>query len=557
MIYKALLPILICALPAPAPAQAEAGDIRLIVQLTVDGLRGDLLTRYRSSFGPDGFNRLLDGGVWYTNAHHLHANTETIVGHATLATGAHPAEHGMVGNVWLDRATGRLGYNIEDPRSPILPVPGFRGEGDQLDPAQAIAQAGGRSPVNMLATTFGDELVKSNNGRSKVFAVSGKDRSAVAMAGHAGKAFWMSTATGAFETSRYYYEEYPGWALDWNAARPADAAAGTLWELSGNPESYLLAENDDRPYEVDLKGYGRTFPHAFGTPDDGIYYSQVLVSPFGDELTADFAMEALRAEGLGSDAWPDLLSVSFSGVDAVNHFFGPSSLENEEIVRRLDRTLSDFMRFIDEQVGPDHVLYVLSADHGMPEMPEFMAQQGVSVERNTNQDLQEALNAEIAEKFGVEEAIRFFFRPYIYLDHAEISEAGASVHEIEAAISVALEARAGIAIAMPRDPLPEQKGDYLEAPIRRNFHPQRSGDIYVAQAPYSFLFDHGSVAVMHGSPWRYDTHVPIVFSGPGIEPKRVGRPVGTVDVAPTLSEIFGTTIPSGASGEPLAETLYD
>ena len=553
--YRALLPLLICAIPTQLAAQPEVSDIRLIVQLTVDGMRGDLLARYRTGFGPDGFNRLLEGGVWYANAHHLHANTETIVGHATLATGAHPSEHGMVGNVWLDRATDRLGYNIEDPKSPILPVPGFGGEGEQLDPAQAIAQAGGRSPVNLLASTFGDELVKSNNGRSKVFSVSGKDRSAVAMAGHAGKAFWMSIATGAFETSRYYYDEYPSWALDWNAGRPADAAIGTKWALSGKTDSYLLADNDDRPYEVDLKGFGRTFPHPYGDPVDGIYYSQVLVSPLGDELTADFAKAAVTAEGLGSDSWPDLLSVSFSAVDAVNHIFGPSSLENEEIVRRLDRTLADFMQFLDAEVGSEHVLYVLSADHGMPEMPEFMAEQGFTVERNTNQDLQEALNSEIAEKFGVREAVKFFFRPYIYLDHNAISAAGAAVREIEATISTSLEARAGITIAMPREPLPEQRGDFLEDPIRRNFHPQRSGDIYVAQAPYSFLFDHGSIAVMHGSPWRYDTHVPIIFAAPGLEPERVVRPVATIDVAPTLSYLFGTTIPSGASGTPLSEAI--
>ncbi|MDV7145682.1 alkaline phosphatase family protein [Tropicimonas sp. TH_r6] len=553
--HRALPILLACSIPLQLAAQPDIGNIRLIVQLTVDGMRGDLLTRYRPSFGPDGFNRLLDSGVWYTNAHHLHANTETIVGHATLATGAHPSEHGMVGNVWLNRATGKLGYNIEDPKSPILPVPGFGGDGEQLDPAQAIAQAGGRSPVNLLATTFADELVKSNNGRSKVFAVSGKDRSAVAMAGHVGKAFWYSTTTGAFETSRYYYDDYPTWALDWNAARPADAATGTSWALSGEADSYLLAANDDRPYEVDLKGFGRTFPHAFGTPDDGIYYSQVLVSPLGDELAAEFAKTAVTAEGLGRDSWPDLLSVSFSSVDAVNHFFGPSSLENEEIVRRLDRTLAEFMQFLDEEVGSDHILYVLSADHGMPEMPEFVAEQGFTVERNTNQDLQEELNAEIAETHGIEGAVNFFFRPYIYLNHKAIAEAGASVRDIEEAISLSLEARDGIAIAMPREPLPEQRGDFLEAPIRRNFHPQRSGDIYVAQAPYSFLFDHGSVAVMHGSPWRYDTHVPIIFAGSGIEPARIARPVATVDVAPTLSDLFGTTVPSGAAGEPLFEAI--
>ncbi|MCP4382468.1 MAG: hypothetical protein GY798_13805 [Hyphomicrobiales bacterium] len=169
----------------------EPDDIRLVVQITVDGLRGDLIDRYFDSFGPDGFRRLTDGGVWYTDAHHQHANTETIVGHATLATGANPSEHGMIGNAWYDRASGRLGYNIEDPDHALLPVPGIEGSGEQIDPTQAAAESTGRSPSNLLATTFSDELHKSNNGLSKIIGVSGKDRSAVAMAGHAGKAFWM------------------------------------------------------------------------------------------------------------------------------------------------------------------------------------------------------------------------------------------------------------------------------------------------------------------------------------------------------------------------------
>jgi len=557
---KARIPVTAAALAmlatiAGGPAAAAAPDIRLIVQITVDGFRGDLLSRYGDSFGPDGFRRLTEGGVWYIDAHHRHANTETIVGHTTLATGADPAVHGMVGNVWLDRDTGNLGYNIEDPMSPILPVPGFGGDGEQVDPAQQIAQASGRSPVNILASTFADELFKSNNGRSKVIAVSGKDRSAVSMAGHVGKAFWMSTSTGAFETSRYYYDAYPDWAVDWNAQRPADVAIGTEWVLSDPPESYLLAENDDRPYEADLVGFGRTFPHRYGTPEDGIYYTQVLVSPLGDELTADFAKAAVLAEGLGLDAYPDFLSISFSGVDAVNHFFGPSSLENEEIVRRLDRTLADLFAFLDRQVGRDHILYVLSGDHGMPEMPEFMAERGFTVERNANEDLHKALNAEIKERFGVEGAVHSFFRPYIYLDRDAIAAAGVSIRQVERAIADSLMARPGIAMAMPIQPLPGQRGDFLEDPIRRNFHPKRSGDIYVVQAPYSFLFDDGLVAVMHGSPWRYDTHVPIIFAGPGIAPERVARRVATTDVAVTLSAIFGTTMPSGASGAVLPEAL--
>ncbi|PRY20085.1 type I phosphodiesterase/nucleotide pyrophosphatase [Aliiruegeria haliotis] len=552
--FRSLLAASLVAGTIFAPA-AHARDITLIVQITVDGLRGDLLSRYESSFGPDGFRRLMEGGVWYTDAHHLHANTETIVGHATLATGAHPSEHGMIGNAWYNRSDGRLGYNIEDPEHVTLPVPGFDGDGDQLDPTQAAAATSGRSPANLLATTFGDELYKSNNGQSKIIGISGKDRSAVAMAGHVGKAFWMATETGAFQTSSYYYDAYPDWVIAWNADRPADAAIGTEWTLSDPIDSYLLADNDDRPYETDLKGFGRSFPHPYGAPEDGLYYTQVLLSPLGDQLTASFGKAAVLGETLGKDDAVDFLGLSFSGVDATNHFFGPSSLENEEMVRTLDRTLADLFAFLDAEIGADKVLYVLSADHGMPEMPEHMIDLGMETARNGHTALEDSLNAQIAAELGVQDAIKAFFRPYIYLDHEAIAAAGAETRVIERLIVDRLNAQPGIAMAMPSVPFPEQRGDFLEAPIRRNFHPARSGDVYVVQSPYSFLLDPGAIAVMHGSPWRYDTHVPIIFAGPGIEAKRITRRVATTDVAVTLADIFTTTQPSGASGTVLREIV--
>lgn len=97
-------------------------DIKLVLQITVDGLRADLLNRYQKNFTEGGFRYLMEEGVIYTNAHYQHANTETIVGHTTLATGAFPSTHGMVGNVWYDREAGELAYNIEDPDVPIIPT---------------------------------------------------------------------------------------------------------------------------------------------------------------------------------------------------------------------------------------------------------------------------------------------------------------------------------------------------------------------------------------------------------------------------------------------------
>lgn len=551
------LPVFTLALLFASALQAETSQPKLVVQITVDGLRGDLLSRYESSFGDGGLRHLMEQGVWYTNAHHKHANTETIVGHATLSTGAHPSAHGMIGNAWMNRGSGQLAYNIEDPIFPMLPVAGLDGDGEQVDPAQNVDGSDGRSPLNMLSTTFADELVKTTNGRAKVIGISGKDRSAVAMAGFAGKAFWMSTSTGAFETSTYYYDAYPKWVTDWNAKRPAVAAVGTSWTLSSPIESYLLADNDDRDYETDLKGFGVTFPHPYGDPEDGLYYTQVLISPLGDQITADFAQTAIIAEGLGHDDTTDYLSVSFSGVDATNHFFGPSSLENEEMVRSLDRVLEGFFNFVDVAVGNENVVYVLSADHGMAELPEFVAQRGFQAERMFAEDLQDDLNGVLLNTFGIENAVKYFFRPYIYLDHGAIHEASADKRAVERLIVDTLSDRSGIAVAMPVPPFADQIGHPLEASIRNNFNQRRSGDIYVAQSPYAFLVNKSSLAGMHGSPWNYDSHVPIIFAGPGIKPQRVARDVATTDVAVTLSSLLGTSLPSAATGNALEEVLGD
>jgi predicted AlkP superfamily pyrophosphatase or phosphodiesterase len=540
---------------APASGTEPAPEVRLVLQVTVDGLRGDLLNRYGDRFGEGGFRYLLSKGTVFTNAHHEHANTETIVGHATLATGAHPSGHGMIGNVWYDREAGELAYNIEDPESPLLPTRRQEVEGAQVDPAQKKSRTKGRSPRAILAATIGDTLAVFTAGRARVFGVGGKDRSAVSMAGHVGKAFWFSTDTGDFITSRYYYEEYPRWVVEWNAQRQTADHAGQTWNLLNAADTYLLGGQDDRPYEVDLKGYGRTFPHPFGDVDNPLFPTRVLVSPVGDRLTADFAKALVRAEELGEDTVPDYLSVSFSGVDAVNHFFGPSSLENEDMLLQLDRTLADLLSFVDGTVGLEHTLIVLSADHGMAEMPEFMTELGLEAGRLSPDGIVETANAAAREAFGIDGVVRFFFRPYLYLDEEKIVAAGRDRAEVEQAVARALVASDGVALAVPRSGLEPLEDTPALARVRNNFHPIRSGDIYVAQEPYWFLFDKGPVAVMHGSPWRYDTHVPVVFAGPGILAQRVPRHVSTVDLAPTLAVLLGMSPPSSAAGSALEEVL--
>ncbi len=547
----------------PTIAQPIAGREvpRLILQITVDQLRGDLLSRYYQRLGEGGFRYLMQQGTVYLNAHHRHANNETIVGHTTLATGADPAAHGMVANVWLDQASGVLTYNVEDARYPILTKGAGVDKATEIDPTQKTARSDGRSPSAILVSTFSDELSLYHGQKSKIFGVSVKDRGAISMAGHAGKAFWFSKQQGEFVTSRFYYQQYPAWVVAWNRKKPAHAYASQAWQLLHDPSTYLFGAADDRPFEASLPGYGRTFPHPYGKADSKYFTTLLTVSPAGDELTLAFAKALLDNEHLGSDDIPDYLAISFSSTDYVGHIFGPSSLESEDNILRLDRTLAELLRFVDAHVGLDKTMIVLSADHGGPEAPGYLQQLGFEAAYIVPKtfDTAKAMRA-LKARFGIgEELITTYFHPYVYLNRDLIRQKGLDQAEVERAVTAELTRFDGIALAISSSALREGNvpDTRIIKAILRNYSPTRSGDIYVVFEPNRFIndFDGLRVASTHGSPWRYDTYVPIIFSGAGIPAQRISRLVHTVDIAPTLSLLVGPKPPSGSVGRPLREVI--
>ena len=535
---------------------------RLVLQITVDALRGDLPERYAHVLGDSGFRYLMDQGINYTNAHYLHANTETIVGHASLATGTVRAAHGMIGNVWFDREQGRLTYNIEDARYHLLTAGADVDAETEIDPTQKAAKVDGRSPAAILSSTFSDELAVNNNGKSKIFAVSVKDRGAVSLAGHAGKAFWFSKSSGEFVTSTYYYQQYPDWVSQWNAAKPALAYAGKSWELLHPASQYLFGDADDREYETDFPGFGRTFPHAYGEASDKYLTTRLTLSPIGDELTLDFAKALLDNEQLGQDEIPDYLAISFSSTDYVGHVFGASSLESEDNIARLDRTLSDLLAYVDKKVGLKNTLIVLSADHGQPEVPGYLDEIGIE---NTYYFDPKSLDkapaiANLKKKFGIgDELIEAYFPPYVYLNHELIHDQGLNQAEIEAAIAEELMKFKGVALAISSSALRTASlpDTFLNRAVLNNFNPKRSGDIYLVLEPNVYIndFDGLTVASTHGSPWRYDTFVPVMFAGANMQPQTVARSITPYDIATTLAAYLGIKPPSAAIGNPLKEVL--
>ena len=536
---------------APADDSVNREDLRLVLQITVDQLRGDTMTRFGDRFVEGGFRYFLDNGVQYTDAHYAHANTETAPGHATLVTGAYPSAHGIVANDWIDANSGEFVYNTEDDRHRLI--------GAEPRPHQGV------SPRNLLSSTIGDELVVHTGGRSRVFSVSPKDRGAILPGGHAGKAFWYNSRDGQFVTSTFYYDEYPDWVSAWNARRPADRYKGASWELINEQSTYIARDLDDRPYEANFDALGRTFPHPLGDGSSRYFYVVLYVSPMADELALDFAQTLIDAERVGQSENLDYVAVSFSAPDIAGHLFGASSLEYEDAVLRTDRNIAALLQHIDDRVGLDKTLIVLSADHGGPEAPEYMQSKGFEVDRYPLDWFRRdnPLSEPLLVRYGRDDLIAGHSHPYIYLNLEAIDDAGLAVAEVESFVAAELVKFPGLAYALTRSDL--LAGRIADAPIqykiRRSFHPSRSGNIHVVQEPY-WLFHSTSeaeqlgiegMAAINGSPWAYDTYVPILFAGPGISSGTVSRRVGPYDIAPSLAAYLGIKPPSGSVGDVLPE----
>jgi predicted AlkP superfamily pyrophosphatase or phosphodiesterase len=351
----------------------------------------------------------------------------------------------------------------------------------------------------------------------------------------------------------------------WNAATPAQAYRGESWKLLHERSTYVAAELDDRPFEAAALSMGRTFPHPYG--DDKYLTLRVGLTPAVDELTLSFAKRLIRAEQLGQRDATDFLAVSFSAMDYVGHLFGPASLESEDMVLRLDRNLAELFATIDDAVGLDNALIVLSADHGAPEAPEYAREIGIEAGRFSFDYFKRdnPLNQAVRKRFGRGDLIVDHSHPYLYLDEAAIQKARLDLGEVERFVAREAMKLPGIFYALSRSEMLD--GRVASAPlqdkIRRSFNPERSGNVHLVPNPYWFLHSTDEaekmglpgIAAIHGSPWAYDTYVPIFFAGGHVEPRTVSRPVSPTDIAPTIAAYLGVKYPSGSVGTPLAEVL--
>ncbi len=492
------------ALPFAAPAQTvPKTQPKLVLTIVVDQFRYDYLTRFGSEF-TGGLKHFWDRGAVFTEANYEAAPTVTAVGHSTVLSGATPSVSGIAGNTWWDREAGKNVQSITD------------------DQAKPLGGGAGASPRRLLVSTIGDELKISGKG-GKVFGVSLKDRAAILPAGRmADGAFWFDGRSGGFVSSDYYFAALPGWVTQFNGSHPADQFAGKTW-------------------------VGGTMPAA------GPQLAAAIdASPFGDDMVHEFALRLLAAERLGTGTQTDLLSVSYSSVDYVGHAKGPDSPEIHDMVRNVDRLIGELIDAAEGQAGVGNVLVVFTADHGVAPVPERNPKlPGGRIDARAERA---AVEAALTARFGAGDYLAagndagYTFKPArAGIDPAEMQRVAA-----EALRSQPHVVRVYTAAALANGFAP---ADRIDKRVRNGFYPGRSPDVVVLHDPFWEGGRPGGTT--HGTPYTYDTHVPVVFYGsPGwIRPGHYYRDAGPHDIAPTLAAILGVALPSGANGRVLDEML--
>jgi len=539
---KNLLTLLLLLLTISLAAQKKSQPPKLVVGIVVDQMRFDYLYKYWNKFGDKGFKRLINQGFQCKNLRYNYVPTYTAPGHSSIYTGTTPARHGIVGNDWWDRSKNASVYCATD---------------SSVKTVGAITEKVGQmSPRNLLSTTVGDELRIASNKRSKVIGIALKDRSAIMPAGHiANAAYWFDGETGNWVTSTFYMDTLPSWLTKFNQQQKALAYLQQPWETLLPIDEYTESLPDQNPYETPYKTGGVTFPHdlkSLMAANGG--QNLIRATPFGNTFTIDLAMETIRNESLGADEFTDLLCVSFSSPDYIGHQFGTDAIETEDVYLRLDKDIENLLNEVEEIVGKDNYLVFLTADHGGATVPAYLMDSRAPGGYMDYKPVADSVGVWLKTKFGGEAWVLDLNNDQIYLDENKIAIAGKNLEEVEEFITTKLLAINGIRSVTNASRL--RKYEYSTGTnklVQKGFHPKRSGNVMITMEPN--WMEYSKTGTTHGSPYSYDTRVPMLWYGWKVQHGETAGPYFIDDIAPTLSWLLNIPFPNAVSGNPIPLNL--
>ncbi|MUU79583.1 alkaline phosphatase PafA [Winogradskyella endarachnes] len=515
---------------------------KLVVGIVVDQMRYDYLTRFNAKFGEGGFKRMIKEGFNCKNNHFNYVPTYTGPGHASIYTGTTPKYHGIIGNNFYDKEIKEMVYCAQD---------------DNVNSVGTANKAGKMSPNRMQTTTFGDENRLFTQMQGKTIGVALKDRGAILPAGHtANAAYWFhGQDEGAWITSTFYMNTLPKWVTDFNASTRAESYLkewNTLYDIS----TYTESGSDENNFEGGFKGKETaTFPYdlkALSKENRG--YDILKATPYGNSLTTDFAIAAIKGEQLGKDDITDVLAVSYSSTDYVGHNFGVNSKEIEDTYIRLDKDLERLFNYLDETVGKGEYTVFLTADHGAVDVPSYLQSVNVPAGYVDYKDRKEKFNTFLNTTYGTKDLVENISNDQIFLDRAKVKSLGLNLIDVQNAIAMEQLTYKNVSKVYTATAMSATSFTTgIEALLQNGFNQKRSGDVILVND--TAFIAYGRTGSTHGSGLNYDTHVPLLFFGKGIKHGETLNKTMIPDIAPTISAMLGVSFPNGATGEPLSFIL--
>jgi len=517
---------------------------KLVIGIVVEQLRYDQIEKLRSRLGENGIRRLLNEGTYFQNASYEYMLTQTAPGYATISTGAEPSLHGITSDEWYLPLKDELIYCTKD---------------ITVNPVGGSYESGLHSPVNLLVSTFTDELKMASGKQAKVYSVGLKENPVIFSAGHAADgAFWFDNTTGTFMSSTYYIDSLPGWVTDFNAMRYADSFLDNSWNLSRPAKDYSDCLPDSNKFETGFNG-SNYFPYDLkklsskGKGNAGKDYSILRETPFGNTLTTNFAIKLIEKEKLGKDDVTDFLSICYTATDYIGHKFGPSSVEMADAVFRLDRDIENLLKYVADSLGKRNVLIYFTSAHGISEIPGVLESNRIpSGYFRPNQALQ-LLRSYLNAIYGEGDWVKGYQEKQIFLNRTLIEDAKIPLDDVQKKVARFIVQFSGVASAYPYSVF--ETSDFGNSNMKRiinDFSPQRSGDVIVTLNS-GWVEKEDSYVASGNSPYEYDTHVPLIWYGWSVNRSTVTRKVNMTDIAATLSWLCKVPLPNACTGEPMYE----
>jgi predicted AlkP superfamily pyrophosphatase or phosphodiesterase len=511
---------------------------KLVVGVVLDQMRPDFLYKYQNNFSSKGFLKLLNEGNVCQNAFINYLPSYTAPGHTCIYTGSVPALHGISSNDWIDKMTGNTVYCTAD--ASVKSVGGTQ-------------KAGKMSPKNLWASTITDELRLHSNFKSKVISISVKDRAAILPGGHTSNgSYWMDDSEGVFMTSTFFMNQLPEWVSRFNQQNNSKSYMQKEWNTILPIPSYTHSTQDENAYEGRFTGENTTsFPHKTSS----LKLSDIKKTPYGNDILFDFAKEAILNEKLGMGNETDFLAISFSSTDYIGHMYGPNSIELEDTYVRMDKTIEELISFLNEQLGQGNYTLFLTSDHGVAHNPQYLLDQKMPSGFFYGSTLKTNLNKHLGQIFKSNELIKDISENFIWLNDAQIDSFKINRQSVIDEIRSNIRSYDEIQFAVDmhniqQAPLPEK----IKEMAINGYVSKRSGDILLLLKP-SWLDAYAKTGTTHGTWNPYDTHIPLIWYGWGIQKGVTNREVYMTDIAATLATLLHIQMPNACIGKTIEEVI--